>query len=1128
MHSGGLAAVGTSLELKSKYGIGYQLKVLKARATASTDGNGDAETTDASHAAPHHQATTDEVDAPIIAAVQQEVSGAVVLSTNNHELCLQLPLAQVSSFSKVFRLLEADVQATKLAREADALDVGSTTHNDSLGVLGFGLSVTSLEEVFLRLNAECDENVSDADKIATGISDCGIADVGEPESNAPPGPGRRIVKVDSETSIDVVPESSDAPTIWNASPSERSHLRQWKALVLKRWINFKRDIAGALFQLLLPILFVALIMVISIVDVGATGPIMELSANLYATQDFSILCDPNGVDFAAAWLGDANSEQWPMNAKFRAWNESLPQLDSMTLSTELMASYSSHGDSGRYSAYLWSDSSCVLSVPFRVIDGGPRGLWDVAAEAATDRTFETENASTWTVVPVHQVLRNLGLPINQMSLLHNASAKHAVPAFITEQIRRLMFVDSADTVMPAESYFHVRSEALPLTAFQSFSQSRFLDLIVGLFLLIPFSYLPAAFATFVVQERVCKSTHLQRTSGVLPITYWTSTLVWDFCQYSAICLATVLLMLAFQSEPFVGTWSRAASTIVLFLLYGLSAIPLSYLLSFCFTNAAAAQVGITVINFLVGFMLVMLAFQLNVNDITEDVMDSAGYAFRMSPPFNLGDTFITIATADVLNSVNRTTGDAIAWDEAGQNYLQMALTAVLFFGLVMLVDSDACRRRQDFEGFLDADDTPMTTPATGMRAAEAEAIAVAVAGGDDDVVREAQRIVKGETHVDDVIVLDRLRKVYAGTRKCVVRCYGCLGCCCCCPKHVAEMRAEQQARRVTMNPKSEMQGSYVVAVRRLSLGMQRGECFGLLGVNGAGKTSTLKMLTGDVGLTNGKATVSSLDVGTQIDRIQAHLGYCPQFDPLLGRMTGRETLEMFASLKGVPVDLVKSGVETVMRDLGLWEYRDRMCGGYSGGNKRKLSLGIALIGNPRVVVLDEPSTGMDPIARRRMWNVVASQTSRSCVVLTSHSMEECEALCTRVGIMTGGNLRCLGGVQHLKSKHGQGYLLELSGRDVESAERIKTYLAQELPEACLYEQFGAYLRYSVSHSRSDIARTMREGGARDAPEEYWLSRIFAVIEANKERLHVTQYSLSQPTLEQVFVRIAGSKGADRK
>merc|ERR1711990_987706 len=109
----------------------------------------------------------------------------------------------------------------------------------------------------------------------------------------------------------------------------------------------------------------------------------------------------------------------------------------------------------------------------------------------------------------------------------------------------------------------------------------------------------------------------------------------------------------------------------------------------------------------------------------------------------------------------------------------------------------------------------------------------------------------------------------------------------------------------------------------------------------------------------------------------------------------------------------------------LTRYADRQAGTYSGGNKRKLSVALSLVGEPEIVFLDEPSTGMDPEARRFMWNVIASTMSGRSVILTTHSMEEAEALSNRIGIMVGGRLRCIGTNQHLKEKFGKGYSLEI-------------------------------------------------------------------------------------------------------
>uniref|UniRef100_A0A8B9YY62 ATPase AAA-type core domain-containing protein n=1 Tax=Buteo japonicus TaxID=224669 RepID=A0A8B9YY62_9AVES len=131
--------------------------------------------------------------------------------------------------------------------------------------------------------------------------------------------------------------------------------------------------------------------------------------------------------------------------------------------------------------------------------------------------------------------------------------------------------------------------------------------------------------------------------------------------------------------------------------------------------------------------------------------------------------------------------------------------------------------------------------------------------------------------------------------------------------------------------------------------------------------------------------------------------------PLTDLLTGREHLEFYSRLRGIP--------EEETPRLGLEPHADRPAGKYSGGNKRKLSTAIALLGSPPVVFLDEPTTGMDPRARRFLWDCILSviREGRS-VVLTSHSMEECEALCTRMAIMVNGRFRCLGSVQHLKNR----------------------------------------------------------------------------------------------------------------
>ena len=199
---------------------------------------------------------------------------------------------------------------------------------------------------------------------------------------------------------------------------------------------------------------------------------------------------------------------------------------------------------------------------------------------------------------------------------------------------------------------------------------------------------------------------------------------------------------------------------------------------------------------------------------------------------------------------------------------------------------------------------------------------------DDDVVAERERVLGGGAE-GDVIVMKALRKVYG--------------------------------------PKSYSK----VAVKGVSLGIAKGECFGYLGINGAGKTSTLAMLTGDVLPSSGEAYLNGLDILKHQDQVRRLLGYCPQHDALLERLTVREHLELFGRIKNVAEEALHSFVESILVDMNLSQYQNKLAGELSGGNKRKLSVGIAMIGKPPIIFMDEPSTGMDPVNKRFMWEVIA-------------------------------------------------------------------------------------------------------------------------------------------------------------
>jgi ABC-type multidrug transport system ATPase subunit len=176
-------------------------------------------------------------------------------------------------------------------------------------------------------------------------------------------------------------------------------------------------------------------------------------------------------------------------------------------------------------------------------------------------------------------------------------------------------------------------------------------------------------------------------------------------------------------------------------------------------------------------------------------------------------------------------------------------------------------------------------------------------------------------------------------------------------------------------------------------------------------------------------SIQGHDVQRQFSSARKLIGYCPQQNPIFPLVTVREHLAFYARVKGISNANTENAINKTINDLNLSSYSDQPAGTLSGGNKRKLSVAIAIIGNPPVILLDEPSTGMDPLARRSMWGLIEKISQRdknSAVVLSTHSMEEAEALSTKLGIMVrGGVMRCFGTSQHIKSKFGEGFEIQV-------------------------------------------------------------------------------------------------------
>lgn len=241
---------------------------------------------------------------------------------------------------------------------------------------------------------------------------------------------------------------------------------------------------------------------------------------------------------------------------------------------------------------------------------------------------------------------------------------------------------------------------------------------------------------------------------------------------------------------------------------------------------------------------------------------------------------------------------------------------------------------------------------------------------------------------------------------------------------------------VRVNKIRKIYDGNVTGIDKVSFGLEFGECFALLGISGAGKTSTFKCLTGETYPTAGELSIGGHDVTTSagFEGARKMIGYCPQFDCIFEGLTVLEHLQIYADLKGIDPSLKNDLVEKAITEMDLESYRNIHANNLSGGNKRKMSVAMAILGNPPIVFLDEPSTGVDPQAKRFMWNIISKISTlrkKSAVIITTHSMEEAEALCTKMGIMVGGNFKCFGTSQHIKDKYGTGYELEMKIRTLD-------------------------------------------------------------------------------------------------
>ncbi|RVD86672.1 uncharacterized protein DFL_004935 [Arthrobotrys flagrans] len=328
----------------------------------------------------------------------------------------------------------------------------------------------------------------------------------------------------------------------------------------------------------------------------------------------------------------------------------------------------------------------------------------------------------------------------------------------------------------------------------------------------------------------------------------------------------------------------------------------------------------------------------------------------------------------------------------------------------------------------------------------------------------------------------------------------------------------------------------VQAVEDVSFGVKPGEIFALLGPNGAGKSTTISMIRGVLRPDSGDIFVQGLKMHSK-DKPEArsHLGVCPQFDAC-DQMTTREHLRFYANIRGV--ENVDHNVQVVLDAVGLTEFSERMAWKLSGGNRRKLSLAIALMGNPSVMLLDEPSSSMDSASQRLLWNILRSIAPGRSLLLTSHSMLEVDALANRAGIISRKML-AVGTTDYLREKHGNHYHIHIVLKSSpntpdEEMESVKSWILNNFQGAEVEDKsFHGQTKFKVPSTMTfggeespvdgGISRTdSQEEKVKAQQRNETINTLFQLLEGNKEKLGIDFYSISRTSMDEVFLNIVGN------
>ncbi|XP_074139691.1 LOW QUALITY PROTEIN: ATP-binding cassette sub-family A member 13 [Sminthopsis crassicaudata] len=895
-----------------------------------------------------------------------------------------------------------------------------------LHLTGYGISDTTLEEVFLKLLQD--------------------------SKNKPYIPDTIDIDSEYERSTEQLHDNNDSHWKTKSNRGGKLLFTQMAALLTKRFHHTRRGWKGTLSDLLLPVLFVALAMGLFMVKPLVTDyPSLKLTPGHYDTEE-------------AYFFSSESEDAGLSNVLLRSFSVQDPSCANFNLDLKNFSCWRSDP----FLPKEFQDSCGCLrcpkentSAPYLKNSKG-HTLFNLSA-------FDVEEYLLWPSkkprlggwsfgvrIPNQGEDSNINMSKSQTlaKVWYNQKGFHALPSYLNHLNNLVLWQHLPPSVNWRQYGITLYSHPYGGTLL---NEDKILESVrqcgVALCIMLGFSILTASIGSSVVKDRVCGAKRLQHISGLGYRTYWFTNFIYDMLFYLVSVSLSIAVIVAFQLTAFTFRENLAATALLL-AFFGYATLPWMYLLSRIFSSSDVAFISYISLNFIFGLCTMLMTIMPRLLAVIskaqnlQNIYNVLKWVFTIFPQFCLGQGLIELCYNQIKFDLTHNFGidsyvSPFEMNFLGWIYVAMALQGTTFLLLRILLHWDLLQKPRSHPIILGP-----VNPSEDM-----------------DVKEEQMRIWTGRTN-SDILVLRSLRKSYQSF------------------------------------------GKRTIAVNDITLGIPRGECFGLLGVNGAGKSTTFKMLTGDITPSSGYAVIRNpggdemiLSSSSATDIL---IGYCPQKDALDEFLTGWEHLHYYCSLRGVPKQDIHRVAGELVHRLHLETHIEKPVNTYSGGTKRKLSTALALVGKPEILLLDEPSSGMDPGSKRYLWKTIMKEVQEGCAaVLTSHSMEECEALCTRLAIMVDGSFKCLGSPRHIKNRFGAGYTVKVWLSQATSQHNaISDSLKLHFPGIQFKGQHLNLLEYHVPQRCGCLAD------------------LFKVLENNKTLMNIKHYSINQTTLEQVFISFA--------